>query len=843
MLNSLRTLRHKTLRDLRGNLNRTLLVALSIAIGVLGVGMIVVTQDILTSDMRARYRAINPAQIEISVPHGVQPDDVAMLRKVPGVAQVQGRAVFNGRYRNADSVIARSGLCDEAIPNSQGGDCLLRLPLSTASFDSATKTSRSAQDAPRNDTEWKTMEFIVIPEPEAQTINRVTPASGKWYAERGQVIAERASLSVINAQIGDTIIVDALGSEKTLTIVGTAHQQDDVMAAVKGNPIVFTHADTVKQLQGNDRINTIYLTVDDATQKAAVADAARDKLERAGYPVARVTLRDPNVHPAQDVLNVLFRVMGILGVLSLLLSSFLVTNTISAFVAQQIKQIGVMKAIGADAWLVMRAYALTVLVYGLLGTALAMPFAERAGYQLAKYLARQINVDLFPYRPSHLAQIVMLVVGLIVPFAAALKPLWEGAQITVRQAISDYGLGGGSGNHRLSRALGEIHGLPRVWALALRNAVRVPDRLGLTLITLMLGGAIFVAVLSVDASFGKTIDNLIEGQYGMDALFAFKREQRVSWVVPLVESHPEVAHAEAWYFNQATMKLASGQNVQVLVEGGPDDTQFYKPRLQAGRWLQASDENAIVINRKWAEQEGVKIGDEVKLDLGEGYAETEWVVVGINQDLVQKQTSVFVSFDALDRALKRTDKTITLEVQYTAHDAASQKQITREVIARLSAKGIDVYSTQLLGDIKTQITSLYQILVVFLLVMSFLTALVGGIGLMGMMSINVLERSKEIGVMRAIGADSRDIVKIFWGESIVIALVSFALAIVASVPLARGMARAVGMAFIQTPLDFAYAYDGIAYWFVIVIVVGTLASIAPALSAANLSVRQSLSYE
>ncbi|MCI0475794.1 MAG: ABC transporter permease, partial [Anaerolineales bacterium] len=272
------------------------------------------------------------------------------------------------------------------------------------------------------------MEFIVIPEPDAQTINIVAPERGKWYAERGQLIAERASLGAMNAQIGDTIIVDAMGSEKTLTIVGTAHQQDDVMASVKGNPIVFINADTLKQLQGNDRVNTIYLTVDDAAQKSVVADAARDKLERAGYTVARVTLRDPNVHPAQDVLNVLFLVMGILGALALLLSSFLVTNTISALVAQQIKQIGVMKAIGADAFLVLRAYALTVLVYGLIGTFLAMPFAERAGYQLANYLARQINVELFPYRPSHLAQIVMLAVGLVVPFVAAIKPLWEGAR-------------------------------------------------------------------------------------------------------------------------------------------------------------------------------------------------------------------------------------------------------------------------------------------------------------------------------------------------------------------------------------------------------------------------------
>ena len=242
-----------------------------------------------------------------------------------------------------------------------------------------------------------------------------------------------------------------------------------------------------------------------------------------------------------------------------------------------------------------------------------------------------------------------------------------------------------------------------------------------TLITLMLGGAIFIAVLSIDASFSSTIDNPIEGHYGMDALFAFKHAQRMSWVVPLVESQPEVAHAEAWYFNQATMKFPSGQQVQVLVQAEPDDTEFYKPRLQAGRWLLPNDDNAIVVNRKWAE--------------------------------------------------------------------------------------------------------------------------VGGIGLMGMMSINVLERSKEIGVMRAIGAGNRAIVRIFWGESMVISLISFMGAIIASVPLSRAMARAVGMAFIHSPLDFTYAYNGILDWFVIVLVVGTSASIAPALNAANLSVWQSLSYE
>jgi putative ABC transport system permease protein len=434
-------------------------------------------------------------------------------------------------------------------------------------------------------------------------------------------------------------------------------------------------------------------------------------------------------------------------------------------------------------------------------------------------------------------------VGLGVPLVAAGKPLWQGARITVRQAIADYGLGGGSGDNVMSRVLAKVQGLPRVWALALRNAVRVPDRLALTLITLGLGGATFIAVLSTDSSFSRTVDNLMEGQYGMDALIAFGQEQRISRVAPLAEAHGEVAHAEAWYFSQASMKLASGQEVLVLAQAGPADTQFYHPNLQAGRWLDPADSNAIVVNRKWATQEGVQLGDTVTLDLGGDLPLTEGVVVGINQDLVQKQTGVFVSFEALDRLLKRTDRTITLEVAYTRHDAEAQTRITGEVVAMLEAGGAEVFSTQILGQLKRQVTSFYRILVVFLLVMSGLTALVGGIGLMGMMSINVLERSKEIGVMRAIGADARAIVTIFWGESVVVALLSFILAVLLSVPLAHLLTRAVGMAFIQTPLDFAYAIAGIGYWLALVLVIGTAASILPALNAAGLSVRESLSYE
>ncbi|MBI4671528.1 MAG: ABC transporter permease [Chloroflexi bacterium] len=798
---ALRTLHRKNLRDLWNNRARTLLVALSIAIGVLGVGMIVATWNVLNVDLYKRYAAIHPAHLEIEVLGAVQPSDVEKLRDLPGVTASQGRIVFTTRYRH-------------------------------------TRGETSALTDP-----WQPLQLITIPEPETQSVNQIALVQGAWFAQTDELLVERASLSEMGAAVGEPLVVDAFGNGIVLNIAGTVHQQDDVVAAVRGSPVALVDENTMRRVRGTAAINIIYLTVQDLNQRPAIADAARKQLEARGFTVARITQRDPNVHPAQDVLNVLFVVMGVLGVLALLMSSFLVTNTISALVTQQIKQIGVMKALGADTRLVAVSYGEIVLAYGLVGTVLAVPFAERLGYRLAEFLATQINVDLFPYRPSPIAFIVMIGVGLAIPLIAASKPLLQGARLTVREAIADYGIGGGSGNNALARFVARIRNLPRVWALALRNAMRVPERLVLTLITLMLGGAILIAVLSTDSSFGLTVTNLIEGQYGMDAILTFEQPQRLHRVTPVLEGFPDVTRSEAWYFAQATMQLPQGNQVQVTMNALPSDTQFYSPRLQSGRWFQASDTDAIVVNRKWAEQEGVRLGDTVKLDLGERYPVTDWRVVGIVQDLVRQQTGVFIRYENLERIVKETDRTQTLLVRYPQHDLASQVKYTRALTDYFNARGVAVFSTQTMGNLKNQVTSMYRILVIFLLVMAGLMALVGGLGLMGMLSINVLERSKEIGVMRAIGADTPALLQIFWGESIVIALTSFALALALSVPLSIFMTRLVGRAFIKTPLDFAYAYNGIFYWLAVVVVIGTLASIIPALNAARLSVRECLNYE
>ena len=125
------------------------------------------------------------------------------------------------------------------------------------------------------------------------------------------------------------------------------------------------------------------------------------------------------MHPLQETIEVLLLIMGALGALALLLSGALVTNTMSALLAQQIDQIGMLKAIGADTRLIRHIYNQTVLAYGLLGLAIGAPLASRLGYRLASFLATNLNFDLCPPRASWMALGVMVVVGLAAPFLAA----------------------------------------------------------------------------------------------------------------------------------------------------------------------------------------------------------------------------------------------------------------------------------------------------------------------------------------------------------------------------------------------------------------------------------------
>jgi putative ABC transport system permease protein len=427
---------------------------------------------------------------------------------------------------------------------------------------------------------------------------------------------------------------------------------------------------------------------------------------------------------------------------------------------------------------------------------------------------------------------------LLVPPLAGLAPVIGGARISPHQAISTYGLGGRFGRSWFDRLLGHVHFLPRPMALSLRNTFRRKARVSLTLIALAFGGATFMLVMSVTRSFTHTIDTLIDN-YGDDVRMGFARPYRTGRLVEVAESVPGVVRAEVWEQYGTRLKLAGGEDRYVSLRGMPPDSQFFRARIVSGRGLLAGDDHAILLNYEIATGEGIRVGDEVRFDVRD--RETAWTVVGLV--LLANPNECFVPAAALAQETGTLNRGIRVHVASARHDLASQQRLVEDLRDAYAANRVEVAWGWTTGEWRESEWEGFRTIFYLLLTMAVLSALVGGIGIMGTMSINVVERRREIGVMRATGARSAAIAQIFVGEGMLLGVLSWLLAIPLSLPGGRLLSDVIGRKMIQLPLDHTYSVGGMLLWLAIAIALSTLASLWPALRAAQVSVREALAYE
>jgi putative ABC transport system permease protein len=157
--------------------------------------------------------------------------------------------------------------------------------------------------------------------------------------------------------------------------------------------------------------------------------------------------------------------------------------------------------------------------------------------------------------------------------------------------------------------------------------------------------------------------------------------------------------------------------------------------------------------------------------------------------------------------------------------------------------GLEVSSSTTSEAEKAQSQTQFGIITSLLMIMAVLIAVVGGLGLMGTMSMNVLERTREIGVMRAIGASDGSILSIVITEGILIGMISWTLGATIAWPISKFLSDQVGIIFLGTPFSYMYSVFGSLLWLAIAIVLAAIASFLPAWNASRLTVRDVLAYE
>jgi putative ABC transport system permease protein len=183
----------------------------------------------------------------------------------------------------------------------------------------------------------------------------------------------------------------------------------------------------------------------------------------------------------------------------------------------------------------------------------------------------------------------------------------------------------------------------------------------------------------------------------------------------------------------------------------------------------------------------------------------------------------------------------------TSLDSLAGAETQAAVGAALEESLVDLGYTTAEADMQSEIASYlsepFTIILVVLILMAGLLAVVGGLSLAGTMGINVMERTREIGVLRSVGASNGSVRMVVVLEGVVIAVLSWLLAGLVSGPTAAGLASAVIQAVLQTDLTFSYSFSGLFIWLGIIVVIGALSSLSPARNAVQLTVREVLDYE
>ena len=816
-------------RDLWLERTRSVLVVLAIAIGIAAFGTVLSSYAILVRELNRGYLATNPASAVLRT-DAIDDALLAQVAKLEGVGEAEARRVLRGRIKAG--------------------------PV-----------------------EWRSLTLFVVKDYGDIRISRLVPQAGAWPPATGEILIERDALQVARARIGDSVTVrTAGGTERMLKISGSAHDVGQAQARMENIVYGYVTLDTLAQLGEEPYLDQLSVVVAsdtfDEAHVRSVAEALKTWLEGEGHPVHRMDVAKPGQHPHADLMGMLLLSKAAFGLFALALSGILVVNLLTALLASQVRQIGVMKAVGGTRWPIARVYLAQALLLGAAATVVAVPLAMWGSRVLCRYLAVFLNFDIASVAVPAWVYLLEALVGLLVPLLAAANPVARGTRIPVREALADYGVAEGSfGATALDRVIARIGGAKRPLLLSLRNAFRRRARVALTLATLSVGGIFFMSALNVRASLVHTIDRLFDSMK-YDLTVGLGSLQPLETLERAIRKTAGVARAEGWVTTEAT--LARSHDAPAAREatappareaappphtagrtGGhgaaaqspdrftlialPAGSDLVAPDIVEGRGLRHGDTNALVVNNTLAARDArFRVGGEVPLCLG--HRQVSWQVVGVTREPFSPAVG-YIPLGQLEELGGHRGMVSSLRLVLASKDPASISAVKASLDQNLEREGVRALNSLSSADRRVGFDEHMRMIYVFLVVMSGVLAAVGGLGLMTTMSLNVLERRREMGVLRAIGASPRMVWLIVVAEAVSIGTSSWALAALLAGPFSRTIADLLARGLFRTGLDFVFEPAGVVVWLAVCVLLAAVASLLPAWHASRCPVREAIGYE
>jgi len=778
----------KILRDLWVNKARSLLIVLAVAVGVAAFGLMITGRVVLEENLRDVYAATNPAHTTLTL-SPFDDDLLGFVQRMDSVSVVQARRVDQARIRSGPDT-------------------------------------------------WLSFEIHTLPG-KVLAVNKLTVEAGAVFPPPlDSILLERSLKNIM--KVGDGVTVELLnGDVHALTVAGFVNDLSRLPSEITLSGVGYVSADTADVLDLDNEYNQLSVIFANGNTRGEIEIQTTDLVERIeerGYVVFSALVPVPNKYALGDNMSSVLFILGALGALTLVLSAFLVTSVMSAVMSQQIPQIGILKSLGARIQQTMALYFQEVLLFGLIALLLAIPMGLIGGYFLADGVATGMNFNVEHFSLPLIALVLQGFSALLAPLLASLFPIVQGSRITIREAISNYTP---DANLRVARSP-LFEDLPQLVNLSIRNTFRRRGRLALTFAALLLAGAMFIAIIGIRQSMRAALQEL-QGDLNYDVGIDFTRPYSANKMKNAVLDVEGVRAAEPLAVSEGRLVFHDDHLTgSIIIYGVPTDNIMTQPGVIEGSWLSANMPRGIIVNADFLDlAPTIKVGSMITLKIAG--REEQWTIVGATgRGFVPV---AYVYYDDLARVTGLDGLANRLVIQAEHADPASQSRIQSDILGRFDSLNLDVLGSQTTTQLKETNAAQMDILIILLMAMVILIAVVGGLGLAITMSLNVIERTREIGILRSLGAQNGVVRRVVIVEGLVIGLISWAVSIPFSIPLATWLGNSLGNSLLARPLDYIFSWPAVLTWLILVCVISVVASLVPAQSAARLTIRDALVYE
>jgi len=618
--------------------------------------------------------------------------------------------------------------------------------------------------------------IVGMPDLENAKVDRVERSDGRFPGHM-EAMADSGNerYDIHNGRSGDPVtLMDGNGRDVVLTISGSGRTLT-YDHATYGIAVFYTDLWTASILSNTTGYNALSVDMEDTSEEEM--ERTMDSVE--GYLLENTDfvaftdiprMRQDGHWPGEDEFSDIASFFYVLTFMTLFCSLFLISNTMHTIITEQKKEIAQMKAVGATRMMIVRSYLNTSLIMGGIGSVIGAALGILITFGMVWFLATSFYglVPAFGIHPPTVA--LSLLAGVLITLAATLPALIGAIRTNTREGLSDSGISANYGTSIVDRLLLRSTWLPRSARMGFRNVARKKGRSVSTILQISLAVAMFLGVVSIGYSLTTAVeqeydyfpfDIMITGQaqggrpltesmeYSLESL------EGVDDVEPLVQSIGDIDGNEVYLMGY------SAETITYDVDG----------TMGRGRWFtwdeQLSMDRVIVLGKAMSRVTGKGVGDRITIDTATG--PHEFTVIGINNGQMMNGRIGYMPLDTMQDLLMLNDTVTGFVINTVSDDHGLIDSTSTLVEDALISQGYVVYM-EIWYVMKENNIRSNQNIVNLMIAVGSLIVFITTIGLMSTLTMNVLERTREIGMMRCLGSRSGHLRKVFGTEGLTMAV-------------------------------------------------------------------------